>query len=408
MLQTRSSFYIALFVVFVDYMGLALIYPLFSSMLFNSSLPLLHPETSGVMRGVVLSLLMALMPLSQFFFAPLWGALSDNQGRRSPLILSLSLALIGYLIALSGVFLSSLALLLISRVVIGCAAGNIGIVQAAVADLSTPATKTKNFGLYSMALGLGFTLGPFLGGLLSLWSFTLPFLFATFVVILNLIFTLKFFTETHHVRTSKELKWNIGLKQLKKALIFKSSRPILLASFFHNFGWSYFSQFSSVYLISTFHFNPAELGYFFAAGAFYYAISSGFLIRTLIGRLKPETLFCGGMFCTACTLFIVPCLPSSLWIWPAMFVICYFVSFVQPTATTLISHRAPEAAQGEALGILGSVNTIAAALSSLLSGPFVGINAALPMWGGGAMMMIGACVVLAAFRDKLFQLPKTI
>lgn len=403
--QTKASFYISLCVAFVDYMGLALIYPLFSSMLFNSSLPLLHPETSQEMRGFFLGLLLSLMPLAQFFCSPMWGALSDSKGRRYPLILSLTIALLGYLTALAGVFFTSLSLLLISRVIIGFAAGNISVVQATIADVSTKEEKTKNFGLYSMALGLGFTLGPFFGGILSSWDYTVPFFFAALVVALNLLFTFYSFKETHHERIEKRLSWDMGLSQLKKAFLLKGSRTILLASFFHNFGWSYFFEFAPVYLISRFHFDPTKLGFFFAAGGCYYAISSGFLIRTLINRLKAETLFFGGIFFTACTLFILPSLPSAHFIWPIMFVICYFVSFVTPTSTTLISNNAEPKVQGEALGILSSVNAAALVLSPLFSGSLVGINPTLPMWVGGSVMIVAALIVLAVFRTRLFRLP---
>jgi DHA1 family tetracycline resistance protein-like MFS transporter len=407
MRNPRASFYVALFVAFVDYMGLGLIYPLFSSMLFDVNLPILHPETSQEMRGFWLGILLALMPLAQFFSSPMWGALSDSKGRRAPLLWSLGIALVGYITAFSGVFLSSIFLLLVSRVIIGCAAGNISVVQATIADISTPEEKAKNFGLYGMALGLGFTLGPFFGGLLSSWNYNIPFLFASLVVALNLMFTVGYFKETNHLRVESKLNWSMGIGQLKKAFLLKGSRTILLASFFHNFGWSYFFEFAPVYLISRFHFTPKELGFFFAAGGCYYALSTGLLIRSLIKRLKPETLFFGGIFLTACTLFILPCLPSSYWIWPIMFVICYFVAFVTPTSTTIISNNAPPKVQGEALGILASVNAAALVLSPLFSGSLVGINPTLPMWVGGSTMIVGACIVLAVFRSRLFKLPSS-
>jgi DHA1 family tetracycline resistance protein-like MFS transporter len=372
-------------------------------MLFDIDLPLLHAETSQQMRGLWLGILLALMPLAQFFSSPIWGAISDSKGRKTPLILSLSIALVGYLIALCGVFFSDIWLLLISRVIVGFAAGNISVVQAAIADISLPSEKTKNFGLYSMALGLGFTLGPFFGGVLASWNYSIPFLFASIIVALNLIFAMGYFKETHLFLFESKLSWDMGIKQLKKAFLLKGSRTVLLASFFHNFGWSYFFEFAPVYLIARFHFAPKELGFFFAAGGCYYALSAGWLIRSLIKRLKPETLFFGGILLTGATLFALPFLPSSYWIWPIMFVICYFVSFVTPTSTTLISNNASQKNQGEALGILSSVNAAALMLSPLFAGSIVGINPTLPMWVGGSTMIVAACIVLGSFRSRLFK-----
>jgi DHA1 family tetracycline resistance protein-like MFS transporter len=90
----KPSLYIALFVAFIDYMGVGLIYPLFSSMLFDPELSLVSLETSEGMCGLWLGILIALMPLAQFFSAPVWGAFSDNKGRKNPLQLSIFVALL--------------------------------------------------------------------------------------------------------------------------------------------------------------------------------------------------------------------------------------------------------------------------------------------------------------------------
>ena len=170
----KASLYIALFVAFADNMGVGLIYPLFSSMCFDCSLPLLPFGTSNAMRGVWLGLLLAVMPLTQFFSSPIWGGLSDGKGRKKTLQLSLLIAFFGYFISLFAVIFNNIILLLFSRIVIGFAAGNLAIVQATIADLSTKEEKAKNFGLYGMALGVGFTIGPFFGGSLSNWGYNPP------------------------------------------------------------------------------------------------------------------------------------------------------------------------------------------------------------------------------------------
>ena len=190
--SVNPSLWIALLVAFIDFMGVGLVYPMFSSMLFDANSALLPMGTSEATRGVWLGVLIAMLPLAQFFSSPIWGAISDGRGRKKPLVWSLGLALLGYLIALFGVLGSSLILLLISRIVVGFASGNMSIVQATIADLSAPERKARNFSLYSMALGSGFTLGPFLGGTLSGWGFSVPFIFAALIVAMNLGFVLLF------------------------------------------------------------------------------------------------------------------------------------------------------------------------------------------------------------------------
>lgn len=394
----KKSFYIALLVAFVDFMGLGLIYPLFSSMLFHHSFSFVPAHTTAEMRGFWLGILLALMPLAQFFSAPIWGAVSDNKGRKKPLVLSLVFVFAGYSVAALAVFLNSLGLLLASRLIIGLGAGNMSIVQATIADLSTPEEKTKNFALYSMALGVGFTLGPFFGGSLAHWGPIIPFTFSMSVVALNLILAFFLFQETHLVKKKTPITLISGFVQIKRAFLLKGVKTVLLCSFLHNFGWSYFFEFAPVYLLAQFDFSPQQIGLFFAAGGCYYALSAGLLIRSLLALIKPLILFSGGMFFTALCIFTLPLLPSSLWIWPLMFFLCYFVAFVTPTSTTIVSNSADAQAQGESLGVLSSINSAALILSPLISGSLVGIRPSLPMWVGGSLLLISSMIMLIVFR----------
>ena len=79
----KPTLYILLFVTFIDFMGFGLVYPIFSKVFFDQNLPFLPFETSSEMRGFWLGLLYALMPLMQFISSPIWGAISDNRGRKS-------------------------------------------------------------------------------------------------------------------------------------------------------------------------------------------------------------------------------------------------------------------------------------------------------------------------------------
>jgi DHA1 family tetracycline resistance protein-like MFS transporter len=404
MLRVRKySLYIVLFVAFIDLIGVGLIYPLFSSMLFDCTHCLVSEKTSHETRGLLLGILLAIMPMTQFFSAPFWGALSDSKGRKKPLQMSLAVAFFGYLVALGAVLANSLVLLIISRCIVGFSAGNMSIVQATIADVSTPNEKAKNFGIYAMAMGLGFTLGPFFGGVLSSWGYSIPFLFATIIVALNLAFALFFFQETHVNIVEKKLSWSLGIDHLRKAVLFKGVRVILLASFLHNFGWSYFFEFIPVHLISRFHFESLQLGFFYGVAGAIYALSSGVFIRPFVKRFKSETLFFGGNFITGVLILLMLSL-SFLWeLWIFVVLISFFVAFVFPSSTTLVSNHADPQIQGEALGVLASVNAVAYALSPLISGTFVGKEPTMSIWIGGIFMLVTALIVLVAFRKKLFQ-----
>jgi DHA1 family tetracycline resistance protein-like MFS transporter len=396
-----STLYTALLVAFIDFFGVGLIYPLFSSMLFDSSYALLPAETTPVVRGIWLGFLIAVMPLAQFFSAPMWGALSDSRGRKKPLQLSLAIVLFGYIVAVGGVLVNSILLILASRIIIGIASGNTSIVQAAVADLSSPSEKTKNFGLYGMALGIGFTLGPFFGGLLSTYGYSIPFLLAAVITATNLVFTFLFFEETHHDRVKQKISPGMALTHLKKAFQLPDIRTILIVSFLHNFGWSYFFEFAPVYLITRFQFSSVQLGLFYGVAGGMYALCTGLLIRPFLPRFKPETLFVAGIFFTALAIYTLPFLPSIIWLWPVIFVMCFFVSFVAPTCITMISNSGNEKEQGEVMGNLSAVNAAAFMMSPLFSGSLVGAFPSMPIWLGGFVMILGSFLMLALLRSNL-------
>jgi MFS transporter, DHA1 family, tetracycline resistance protein len=120
----KFALFILLFVAFIDWMGIGLVYPMFSSMFFHRDIQLLAPEASDAMRGFWLGILLALMPIAQFFSSPILGTLSDQKGRRPLLKIALLFGVLGYLIAMAAVWIESLLLLLLSRVIIGISAGS--------------------------------------------------------------------------------------------------------------------------------------------------------------------------------------------------------------------------------------------------------------------------------------------
>src|ERR1700722_107973 len=165
------SLFLVLLVAFIDWIGLGLVYPMFSSMLFYGACPSLLPNASASYRGFILRILLAGMPIGQLFSAPVLGALSDFRGRKKVITYSLLIGVLGYLAAFVGVIYSWIGVIIIARLVVGFSAGNAAVVSAAIVDLSTTKDKVKNFGLFSMACGVGFTIGPFLGGQLSGMNF---------------------------------------------------------------------------------------------------------------------------------------------------------------------------------------------------------------------------------------------
>jgi MFS transporter, DHA1 family, tetracycline resistance protein len=387
-----------LIVAFIDYLGVGLIYPMFSSMIFDPEYPLITQETSQAMRGFFLGALLACMPLLQFFSAPLWGAISDIKGRKKPLLISLSIALVGYIIAFFAAFKASLFLLFTSRVIIGFASGNTSIIQASLSDLSDESSRTKNFGLYSMALGSGFTLGPLIGGLLSHYGYPTPFLFASVVLILNLLFASKFLKDTLQNKDTNPFRFSLGLSGIKESLTQKHLRGTFYSLFLHNFGWSYFFEFIPVFLFGVMQFSREKLGLFYAVAGLFYALSTGVLIRPFIKRYPPLTLFRFGLISSGLVIVSMGFIRHDLQLWACLLSLCFFVSFVTPSATSYVSSHCNKKHEGRVLGSLNSMNALALILAPLLSGSFVGNFPKMPVFLGGSFVILAS--MLSYFFSK--------
>jgi DHA1 family tetracycline resistance protein-like MFS transporter len=404
----KISLAILLLITFIDFMGIGLVYPIFSKLFFDKSYAFFPVTTSNEIRGIWLGILFALMPFIQFFFLPIWGTISDRKGRKKPLIQSLSFSSLGHFISIFGILFNSIWLLLISRILLGIGSGNISIVQASIADISLNKEKAKNYGLYGMAIGAGFTFGPFIGGGLSVYSYSFPFSFSCIITLINLVIVAIFYKDSLKNLVEKAISLSIGIKNLKKAFTIKTIRSFFLCSFLVSFGWTYFMDFFPVYLINIFKFTPFDIGLFYGIIGGLYALSAGILIRPFLSKYKPEILFCVSSLITGLCILSIILYPSIYWLILFVIIFSYTASFFNPTITTIISNNSSSDMQGEALGILGSVNSIAYAISATIAGFFLGINPAYSIYVGGITMIIGALYIIGFYGKKIIRMEKTL
>ncbi len=404
----KLTLYIALLVAFLDMMGIGLVYPMFSSMLYHGKIQLIAPDSSEALRGMWLGILLCAMPIAQFFSSPILGALSDQKGRRPVLKYSLIVCTLGYLISTWGVYQESLFLLILGRFIVGAGAGTFSVVSAVLADISAPEEKAKNFGLQNMAFGVGFMVGPFLGGLLSdstFWrwgSYDKPFLFACITTLLNLVLLCLFFKETHLKPKSKPLNWSAGISNLKKALSLPSMRCLFGAVFLFVIGWSFYWEFIPVTWIKEYHLNSMEVGSLYAYGAGIYALSCGLLIRPIVNRFPASkvlfySLAIGGLY-----IYLMLCHMPISWFWVYIPLQQFLIAMVFPTASTAVSNLADAESQGETLGVLQSIISASFAISPLLSGIFVGLSTHAPIIVGGTAMVLAALVLILGNRNLVF------
>lgn len=396
--QKYASLSSILLMFFIDFIGVGLVYPMFLSMLFRADIHFLPHDMSPTLRGMWLGIILSLMPLAQFFSGPILGTLSDRFGRKKFLLGSIALGVVGYLVALAGVWFVNIWLLALSRLIIGTAAGNEAVGGAAIADVSTPEEKTKYFGLMHMAMGTGFAVGPFLGGKLSTMSigifsgYAVPFVWAAIMDTVNLISVALVFKETCTTPNTKSVL-SFGLANLKKAWVLPGFFLFFLSVFCYNFGWVFYWDFIPTHWITNYHFDVEKVGNFYAWGAAMYALSAGLLIRPIVNRFKTETILYYALI--LCSLSIgVHLIMTAEWIYWIFIPLQHFLmALILPATSALISNHSSDKAQGEMMGILQSVQSIALIASPLIAGPLLGVSVQMPIVLGTCMLFIAALIL---------------
>lgn len=407
MLSKKTLSLLLIFTVaFIDTLGVGLVYPMFASMIYRGDCLILPADTSMAVRGTCLGILLATMPIVQFFSAPFLGMLSDQKGRKRVLLPGLGMGVVGYFIAILGIVFESFPLLLISRMFVGVSGGTAAVVSASLADISTTDEKAKNFGLFNMAFGLGFTAGPFIGGLLSditfnfIKPYVLPFVVAGLAVLANLIMIQLFFQETFTPKATVPLSLKQGLYNIKRAFSMKDLRTTFIAIFFACIGWSFYWEFAPVTWISMYQFSTAAIGSLYAYGALIYAVSCGLLIRPIVDRFSNQAIFSASQFILSLSIGVLLFHQDVQWLWFYIALQQFAVALFWPTASAAISNSVDESMQGEILGILQSVDSMAFAIGPLLAGPLLAFSPAMPLIIGSWSILIAGIILNRGFIAK--------
>lgn len=371
--------------VFIDLLGVGIMIPVFAPLIVENKHGMLPPEMTEATRNMIYGLLTATFPFFQFFGAPVLGALADRYGRKRVLQVSLIGTLIGYVFFAFAIQSKVLWMLFLARALPGFMGGNISIVTAALADISKPEEKAKNFGLIGMAFGLGFILGPFLGGILSSkavysgFTYATPLWFTAFLTLVNIYYVRKQFPETFVPKDIRKVSLLAGFHNLRKAFAMVNLRVILLTIFLQAFGFSFFMQFNQVYLIKKFHFDEKDIGLLFGYIGLWIAFTQGVVVRQMSSRFKPHQVLKVSLFGLS-SIILIMLLPNQWWLLllinPFMAI---FQGLTQPNQTSIVSSLASSQHQGEMLGIQQSITSLAFTVPPLIAGVLVSFDYRLPL-----------------------------
>lgn len=395
------------FTVFIDMLGFGILIPVIPQLLANpfSSFYLLPHNISLGYGYILLGFLTAIFPFMQFLATPILGELSDRFGRKPVLALSLLGTSLSYVFFAIGVMTKNLPLLFISRAFDGITGGNISVAQAAIADVTTPENRAKNFGLMGAAFGMGFILGPFIGGklsdpsLVSWFDATTPFWFAAILALCNALWVMYLLPETLKKKSANvSLQLTRSIKNIIRVFSLKQVRPLFATSFLFQAGFTFFTTFFSVFLITKFGFDQGAIGNYFAYVGLWIAFSQAVITRMVSQRFNEWSILRISLLATGICmlLFFMP----KVW-WGLLFITPIFAVFTglsQANLTSVVSRSAGSQIQGEILGINASVQALAQTIPPVISGL---VAAQMTAWT--PLMLAGITIIFSGFVFILFS-----
>jgi MFS family permease len=389
----RASLLVLFLTVFIDLIGFGMVIPFLS----------FYAREYGA-SGTTVGAVVGIYSIMQFFFAPIWGRVSDRIGRRPVILISLTASCAGYF--LFG-FAHSLSVLFVSRIIAGVGGANIGTAQAYIADTTTAENRAKGMGLIGAAFGMGFILGPPLSGILStvgihhgLHGNLLPGLAAGSMSLLALLVALFVLGESKKpdttVRTGLPPQFDrrvwaeLGQQRMLGA--------IMLTLFLMLLAVAGMETSVTLHARDRFHFTQLQLAYFFLFMGVIVAVIQGGLVGRLARAFGERSLIAVGTASYTFGLLLVP----TIWRVPLLYVVAFFVSIgtglCYPCLTSLVTKVAPANEHGSMLGIATSVGSLARFVGPIVMGFLYDLAQSGGAFYGGAVLTFAAFLMAMMMR----------
>lgn len=315
-----------------------------------------------------IGLLVASYSFMQFLFAPFLGGISDRYGRRPVLLFSIIGSGLGYLML---GLANSLWMIYASRILGGITAGNLAAAQAYIADVTSKEDRARGMGLFGMAFGLGFVLGPAIAGILSEFGHRIPFLFASFLSFANA--TLLFFILPESLKRKDSLQHKRSrLEGIVEALKNRKLSILTLEYLLLVTSFSIMTTAFAYYTIENFNYSASQTGYLLGYVGLIAIVTQGFLLGFLVRLYGEERLISMGSLILFLSLVVVPLVSKDSGGLAALLVGTTLFSFgnsiASPSLNSLASKLASEEEQGRVLGLMQSAASLARVIGPFLCG----------------------------------------
>lgn len=391
----KASLAVLFLTVFIDLVGFGMVIPFLS----------FYAREYGA-SGVVVGAVVGVYSIMQFFFAPVWGRLSDRIGRRPVILISLTASCAGYL--LFG-FARSLGALFASRVIAGAGGANIGTAQAYITDVTAPEERARGMGLIGAAFGMGFILGPPLSGVLSTYSIRAghhgnlyPGLAAAAMSFVALSIAIAVLAESKPpgLVSRRALPPQFDRRIWRDVAQHGMLAVVMTTLFLTLLSVAGMETSVTLHARDRFHFQQIDMAYFFLFMGVIVAIIQGGLIGKFAKRIGEKALILIGTASFTIGFVAVP----SIWRVPLLYGVAFFFAVGQgltyPSLTSLVSKAAPENERGSMLGLATSVGSLARFLGPIVSGflyDLAGVRGAF--WSAAALTFIALVLTTSIGRN---------
>jgi len=406
----KPSVLVIFLTVFIDLIGFGIIVPLIPS----------YSEHFGA-HGIVIGLIFASYSAMQFVFSPIWGRLSDRHGRRPMLLISTAGAAASYVLFARSTAVenhtAALWLMVVSRTFAGICGGNITVAQAYIADITPPAERSKKMGLIGMAFGLGFILGPFIGGMsLRHLGDTGPGWVAASLCAANFVLAWFILTESHRPDSAQAAprphldQWAHTLTQPKVGML-------VIVFFLATFCFSCFESTLPLLVGANFHLDfksdatsASTVAYLFVYCGLIGALVQGGAIARLVKKMGEPRLIALSLVLTAASFVLIPFLKGAShlswkilfqhdglpWVWLLLVLALLSVgtNLTRPPLFGMLSNLTPAHEQGATIGVAQGAGSLARILGPVFATALLVYSPPLPYLICAGVLLVTTVLVV--------------
>jgi MFS transporter, DHA1 family, tetracycline resistance protein len=377
----KSPLFVLFITVFIDLLGFGIIIPIF---------PIFTKELGA--QDYQIGLIAMIYPIMNFLFAPLWGTLSDRYGRRPIILVSVFITGLAYLVFAQ---VNALHILLLSRLLSGIGSANISVAQAYITDVTTPHERTKTLGLLGAAFGIGFIIGPTVGGFLKSISTpgTVDWVGYVTAGMSFANFGLAYFLLPESMKKKRaDAPFNFKvvtgiIAELKKPSI----RELLLINFIFIAAFMLMQMAGSLMWKEIDGLDDKQIGYVFAFSGLATVIVQGALVGRMVKWFGEKKMLTYGIIFMIAGLIMLP-LVGEFYFIPLELVALALIALANgcltPSITSLISKYSDPSDVGQVLGVNQSFGSLARAAGMAVSGFLYGLNFHIPFFAGALLMVI--------------------